>query len=150
MGKKYDGRQTDAWALGVVLFAIGSGEMPFVEVDVIGSENGAEGGGRSKGRKEFLVRIAKGEFKWPDSIPATSPSSTSSFTTPTTTTNNKFKLLTPNFKSLVSKFLTRDPNRRLPVKEVWNHPWFKKAESEGGGMRDGTPVRVMGWVGGRS
>lgn len=31
MGKRYDGRQTDAWALGVVLYAIITGSLPFLE-----------------------------------------------------------------------------------------------------------------------
>ncbi|GAA5844269.1 hypothetical protein JCM11251_003747 [Rhodosporidiobolus azoricus] len=55
MGKKYDGRATDAWALGVVLFAIITGVMPFVE----------EPGAGSKGRRAFLLRIAKADYRWP-------------------------------------------------------------------------------------
>ncbi|KAH8927276.1 Pkinase-domain-containing protein [Atractiella rhizophila] len=51
MSKSYDGRQTDSWALGVVLYAILTGSLPFA---------------RRKGEgKKHLFRIAKGEFEWP-------------------------------------------------------------------------------------
>lgn len=52
MGKPYDGRNTDSWACGVVLFALASGGLPFVE---------EEGGSR----KKYLLSIAKGDYRWP-------------------------------------------------------------------------------------
>ncbi|GAA5905594.1 hypothetical protein JCM6882_008723 [Rhodosporidiobolus microsporus] len=55
MGKKYDGRATDAWALGVVLFAIITGVMPFVEEPDAGP----------KGRRAYLLKIAKADYRWP-------------------------------------------------------------------------------------
>lgn len=52
MGKKYDGRQTDVWALGVVLYAIITGEMPFVEE-------------ADRKRRAYLMKVAKGQYAWP-------------------------------------------------------------------------------------
>ncbi|GAA5980901.1 hypothetical protein JCM11641_005478 [Rhodosporidiobolus odoratus] len=76
MGKKYDGRMTDAWALGVVLFAIVTGVMPFVEDPnplhgSTGAAAGAGAGGMSdgeaskKGRRAYLMKIAKADYRWP-------------------------------------------------------------------------------------
>jgi tRNA (cytidine32/guanosine34-2'-O)-methyltransferase len=56
MGKPYDGRETDAWAMGVVLYALVVGELPF---DV--EEEGLEERGQ---RKRRMMRIAKGEYSW--------------------------------------------------------------------------------------
>ncbi|KAM0755882.1 kinase-like protein [Meredithblackwellia eburnea MCA 4105] len=79
MGKKYDGRKTDAWALGVVLYALITGGMPFVE--------NSDG----KGRKGYLLKIAKAEFRWP-SVPGepalASSASSSTNTTPVSPTGS--------------------------------------------------------------
>lgn len=52
-GKKYDGRDTDAWACGVVLYALATRKLPF------------ESTGSGFGRKAMLMRIAQGEYHWP-------------------------------------------------------------------------------------
>lgn len=124
--------------------------MPFVEADDsvesgTGTGEGGEGGGRErgrkkgKGRKAFLIRIAKGEYSWPNEEEGTSSSSSR---------------ITKELKSLVSKFLTRDPNRRLVVNQVWEQDWFVKKRDDLSGKvlewNEGTPVRVKGWVGGRT
>ncbi|EGG09854.1 uncharacterized protein MELLADRAFT_74356 [Melampsora larici-populina 98AG31] len=49
LGKAYDGRKTDVWALGVVGYALVVGRLPF--------------GGNS--RRQMLVKIAKGSYEWP-------------------------------------------------------------------------------------
>ncbi|KAG8805380.1 hypothetical protein FRC19_006073 [Serendipita sp. 401] len=57
MGSSYDGRQTDAWACGVVLYALAVRVLPFDPKgvdDVQGS------------RRRYLVRIAKCEYSWPE------------------------------------------------------------------------------------
>ncbi|KAI9782376.1 MAG: hypothetical protein M1839_005249 [Geoglossum umbratile] len=56
MGLPYDGRATDAWACGVVLFALLQGRLPF---DVV---PGALGGRRGR----VAHRIARCEWTWPD------------------------------------------------------------------------------------
>ncbi|ORY34243.1 kinase-like domain-containing protein [Naematelia encephala] len=52
MGRAYDGRLTDAWACGVVLYALVVGELPF-DADE---------------RKRRMMRIAKGVYTWPQGI----------------------------------------------------------------------------------
>ncbi|KAG5361427.1 Serine/threonine-protein kinase PRR1 [Yarrowia sp. C11] len=73
MGQPYDGRQTDSWALGVLLYAIMEGRLPF-------DAPRTSGGGRSRGRTAH--RIARIEWSWgvfkdePDGTPNTSPNPT--------------------------------------------------------------------------
>ncbi|GAO48832.1 hypothetical protein G7K_3001-t1 [Saitoella complicata NRRL Y-17804] len=54
MGQPYDGRQTDAWALGVILYAIIEGRLPFDAVP--GMEQ------KMRGRPSH--RIARVEWRW--------------------------------------------------------------------------------------
>ncbi|CAN6613982.1 serine/threonine-protein kinase Prr1p [Trichomonascus vanleenenianus] len=56
MGQPYDGREADAWALGVILYAIIEGRLPFDPPQVRG------GGGRARGRTAH--RIARVEWDW--------------------------------------------------------------------------------------
>lgn len=78
----YDGRETDAWALGVVLFAVVTRKLPFdpdsVEA-VVASRGGTKGSLRRKeARKAWMMRIVRGEYEWPDDseLMGTSVSST--------------------------------------------------------------------------
>ncbi|CAG7846488.1 SubName: Full=Related to SNF1-related protein kinase KIN10 {ECO:0000313/EMBL:CCA66888.1} [Serendipita indica DSM 11827] len=57
MGSSYDGRQTDAWACGIVLYALAVRTLPF---DPKGTDNG------QGSRRRYLVRIAKAEYSFPD------------------------------------------------------------------------------------
>lgn len=57
MGQHYDGRQTDAWALGVLLYALMEGRLPFDPLP------GARGDpARNKARTPH--RIARCEWQW--------------------------------------------------------------------------------------
>lgn len=57
MGSPYDGRQTDAWACGIVLFALAVRTLPF-DPKAADSQRGS--------RRRYLVRIAKAEYAFPD------------------------------------------------------------------------------------
>jgi len=69
MAQPYDGRRTDAWACGVVLFALATRVLPF-DVDVSRFSHGASGREtgskiRKDSKRSYMLRIAKGEYHWP-------------------------------------------------------------------------------------
>ncbi|KAI5785275.1 kinase-like domain-containing protein [Pyronema domesticum] len=55
LGQPYDGRQTDAWALGVLLYALLEGRLPF---------DPPPGSSEKKMRSKTAHRIARCEWKW--------------------------------------------------------------------------------------
>lgn len=145
MGKKYDGRKTDSWALGVVLFAIGTGGMPFVE----DGEGTPDAGG--KRRKNYLMKIAKGDYKWPTPAATSKSDLGPTLAKPHSLTQNhnhplhpssssSTRLVTPALKSIVSKLLTRDSEKRFEVSKVWEEEWLK---GEGGPNKSDYEA---GWV----
>ena len=95
MGRTYDGRETDAWAMGVVLFALVVGELPFDTPD--------EGRGEREERKRRMMRIAKGQYSWPERIGS------------------------EGVRSLTSKLLVRDAKKRGRIGDVWTHDWMSGA-----------------------
>lgn len=91
----YDGRETDAWACGVVLYALATRQLPFDNpppwypssnapsragslksqngrnardgpVPGVGGDSLKEAMAQSKARREMLMRIAQCEYWWPD------------------------------------------------------------------------------------
>ena len=142
MGKRYDGRQTDAWALGVVLYALITGYLPFVEDGTVGhsdasTKNGVSPSakGSAKSRRNYLLKIAKGEYKWPEQAPGQEQDST--------------RLITEQVKSLVGGLLARDPKRRVRTEDVWDFEWMtgtgtpEKRSLRDGGL-EGVSVAAFG------
>lgn len=105
MGKQYDGRDTDSWAVGVVLYALVAGELPFDEgaagTSVSPSQRTSGYGSEKEERRRRMMRIAKGEYQWRDGIGSA------------------------GVRSTVSRLLVRDPKRRTRVGPVlWDEPWM--------------------------
>ena len=121
MGKPYDGRETDAWAMGVVLYALVVGELPF---DV--EEEGLEERGQ---RKRRMMRIAKGEFSWRTGVGSGS----------VRTVVDKLLVRDPKKRRKVSSLWDQEwmkgPGEVRPPDQVTG--------SEGGGMVTGRGRRVL-------
>ncbi len=89
LGKPYDGRKTDAWAMGVVLYALATRFLPFDKnVPTVSSAHVSKADGvryassptRSmrpsplrETKRAYLSRIAKGEYHWPGLLPVSDP-----------------------------------------------------------------------------
>ena len=148
MGKRYDGRQTDSWALGVVLYALTTGFLPFIE----GSEplngraspyrNGTSPApkGSTKSRRNYLVRIAKGEYSWPE--PAEEPQVNGK-------SDDATRLVSEPLKKLVEALLCREPKLRARAEDVWDFPWLDgpgrpAKRSISGGDLEGVSVAAFG------
>lgn len=98
MGSRYDGRHTDAWACGVVLYALTTRRLPF---------DTFHGGFNSRGRKTMLLRIAKCEYGWPtvgDEQPAL--------------------WQIPGVKRIVERLLIRNPEQRWKIDALWQDEWM--------------------------
>lgn len=129
IGKRYDGRKTDAWAMGVVLYALLTGCLPFLE-DTTSSTATTGGVGRegqgverdAKARKTHLLRIAKGDLRWPardnDQSLDVSPGEQAGGFAP----NNR--LVTPRAKHMVGRLLRRDAAKRATAWEAWDEEWM--------------------------
>lgn len=98
MGGRYDGRQTDAWACGVVLYALATRRLPF---------DSLHGGSSSKSRKAMLLRIAKCEYSWPEG-------------------GDDESILSqiPGVKRMVGKLLVRNPQQRWKIDALWQEEWM--------------------------
>lgn len=119
MGKPYDGRETDAWALGVVLYGLIIGELPFdrEESMMLPERIATPGGGnseRERGRKK-MHRIAKGEYTWPSPEPALSQDIPGAYAPGTAT---------PSARAVISSLLERNPSKRAKPSDLWGYEWM--------------------------
>lgn len=94
-GRPYDGRQTDAWACGIVLYALATRALPFDRV-ASASERDT--------RRSHLMRIAQGDYTWPEP---------------------EERLATEGLKDVVARLLVRNAAKRARVVELWDAPWMR-------------------------
>ncbi|GES89186.1 kinase-like domain-containing protein [Rhizophagus clarus] len=95
-GKPYDGRKTDLWSLGVILYALLVGYLPF----------NLEAG---QTRRQFFSKILRADFTFPNSEKETGRKS----------------MISNEGKDLVKKILQINPQKRLSLNEIRNHSWLK-------------------------
>ncbi|TFK34875.1 hypothetical protein BDQ12DRAFT_688985 [Crucibulum laeve] len=132
----YDARETDAWACGVVLYALVGRKLPFGE-GVSGDGQGKIGGERAgwegvrasvKERRAWLMKIAKGEWTWPEF-----EEDASSEVNPENSTDGelvgKRLALSAGAKRIVSRLLVRDPRKRARIGELWDDEWMRDSLS---------------------
>lgn len=108
MGMPYDGRDTDAWAVGVILFALVTCELPFDRTPSEGHSSAfiQRSAYRSpetdeNSRRKQLMRIARGAYDWPADKGS------------------------EGVKRVVAKLLVRDPARRSRIdRTLWNELWM--------------------------
>lgn len=83
MGKKYSGIKIDIWSIGIILFAMICGYLPFED----------------EANQVLFKKILKGKIDFPDYIP-------------------------PLFKDLISKILVSDPDQRITIEKIKQHPVY--------------------------
>ena len=139
----YDARETDAWAVGVVVYALVCRELPFGEgvpgpggderIERGAGGRGRDGGGegeQEKERKRWLMKIAKGEYEWPPLPP------------PAAAGPNPELGLEPRgtdlaglsqIRGVVERLLVRDRKKRARLGEVVADAWRGEGVAEGEG-----------------
>lgn len=86
----YDGRKTDTWSLGVILYSLLVGYLPF-RYDPRKNERVSQ----------LFYRIVRAEVKWPKDIQ-----------------------ISQEAKDVVKRILERNPEKRIPIHEIEDLPWF--------------------------
>ncbi|KAF9533612.1 kinase-like domain-containing protein [Crepidotus variabilis] len=133
----YDARKTDAWACGVVLYALVGRKLPFGEGIVNAELNGGKIGGERNGRegslserRHWLMKIARGEWVWPDGgggedveMPAEQDGDHSELVGQHLARSN-------GAKRIVERLLVRDPKKRARIVDLWQDVWMCGGEDE--------------------
>lgn len=89
LGKQYVGPEVDVWSLGVILFALLGGHLPF----------------RDSNSTELYRKIANAIYTMPD-------------------------YFSPTAKDLIKRMLTVNPQQRITIEEIRNHPWITEGINE--------------------
>lgn len=119
----YDGRETDAWALGVVLFALLTRTLPFdppPTLDVPPADTEAE-----RARMRWVLRVVRGEWSWPvvPQAPADTPMCDGATVESPEPRGTALMRMTA-VQNLIARLLVSDPLRRARVSALWDEPWM--------------------------
>jgi len=127
----YDARQTDAWACGVVLYALVGRKLPFGEgISMVDDGNGrkisSEKGRQSATaglaeRRHWLMKIARGEWVWPgEEVDALDRAVFNDHDELVGHTLHKSK----GSRRIVEKLLVRDPRKRARIVDLREDVWM--------------------------
>ncbi|KAJ7042089.1 kinase-like protein [Mycena alexandri] len=130
-GRRYDARETDAWACGVVLYALCARRLPFGEgaagtgVVVGAGRIGREGGVRegAAARRHWLMCIARGEYEWPAAAPINGDGGDDDRPEPKSWSGDS-ESTSEGARGIVARLLVRDPTRRAKISELWDEAWM--------------------------
>lgn len=150
----YDARETDAWACGVVLYALVGRRLPFGEgVGAVQDDqrqgriggDGAPGHGHGRGsaseRRQWLMKIARGEYEWPSSASeSTADVATNGHADDAEELVGQELVKSEGVKRIVGRLLVRDPRKRARIMDLWNDGWMWGL---GGGLALG--MTEAGW-----
>ncbi|KAM5542765.1 hypothetical protein V8D89_003726 [Ganoderma adspersum] len=127
MGRPYDGRQTDAWACGVVLYTLATRRLPFDAPTPLPAPAGAsrletdrEDHRRKRAeRKALLNRIAVGTYSWPESDVTTAGAIDGP-----SRVQGVGLARSEGVRRMVARLLVRDPRKRAQVADLWVDEWM--------------------------
>jgi serine/threonine protein kinase len=122
----YDGRETDAWALGVVLFALTTRTLPFDPPSPLDGPPADEEAERA--RRRWVLRVVRGEWTWPHTpTPATSIVAEGATMEGVSVGEPRGAALVriAPVRNLVARLLVSDPRRRARVSGLWDEPWMR-------------------------
>ena len=117
----YDGRETDAWALGVVLFALATRALPF-DPPLLPP---AADGDAERVRRRWVLRVVRGEWAWP---PAEPEQQLGAAVAEGEVRGAQLVSL-GKVRDVVARLLVSDPRRRARVGALWDEPWMRDDEA---------------------
>ncbi|KAH9842508.1 kinase-like protein [Rhodofomes roseus] len=157
-GRPYDGRETDAWACGVVLYALAARRLPFDlvvsrERDARGdaaarvSAKGPAAANSRAERRALLMRIAKAEYAWPEDGPSSGGGEGEGEGGARLAGARLARSV--GVRRVVERLLVRNPGKRARVIDLWEEEWMRgdgaplapQAVVHGVG-KDGEPVEA--------
>ncbi|GLC38360.1 hypothetical protein PLESTM_000717400 [Pleodorina starrii] len=105
--QRYDGHKADIWSAGVVLYAMLFSRVPFEVMQEPqqpgqGQQGAGAGGGAARDRAATIQRILEGDWCVPPGM-----------------------TVSPQCLHLLTQMLVPDPNRRISMAEIMEHPWFR-------------------------